>query len=313
MKNIGLYVLLIIFLLLLLSCEKNEIDKEIKNEPYDKTVTSITIHDNIVWVGTLSNGLYKFNGNSWLNYTTSNGLLSNEITSLLLDNNERLWVGTKMGVSKLEDENWTNLTTDDGLFSNDIRSLDCDKENNIWIGTNRNRTTKYDGTNFTSYHVNPEASGDPGMGHIHTITCDLKGNIWIGSCISGLSKFDGVSWFDYVNDLNIFVTSSICTEDGDVWIGHIGGAYNYSDEVWTKYSEIDGLANHCILCIDIDQQSNIWVGTKKGISRFDGTSWTNYTVDNGPFNDYVSSLACDRDGSIWIGNNNGLIIFTPNL
>lgn len=188
----------------------------------------------------------------------------------------------------------------------------CDKENNIWIGTNKNRITKYNGDNFTTYHVNSEFSGDPGIGHIHTITSDLQGNVWVGSCMTGLSKFDGSTWFDNVYNLNSFVMTSICNEAGDVWIGYYGGAYRFSNEVWIKYTENEGLADPTILCIDIDKQNNIWVGTKKGLSKFNGTSWTNYTVDDGLFNDYVSSLACDNDGAIWIGNNNGLLKFRPN-
>lgn len=312
MKYYKFQLLLITLYTLFLSCEKNEVIIEEKNEPFDKRVQVITVQKDIIWVGTFSNGIYKLEKESWINYTTENGLLSNDITSLLIDNNNCIWIGTKMGVSKFENNNWTNFTIDDGLFSNDVRSLGCDKENNIWIGSNRNRVTKYDGTNFTIYHVNSEFSGNPGIGHIHTITCDLEGNIWIGSCMSGLSILNGSTWSDFVNRLNSFVEVSICDVRGAIWIGHYTGAYKYYDGIWTEYTEKEGLSNSTILCIDFDKQNNIWVGTENGISKFDGTSWTNYTVDDGPFNEYVSSLACDNDSTIWIGNSNGLLKFRPN-
>lgn len=304
--------LIVLLLLLVFSCEKEDSTSADKNEPWDKAITAITIQKNIVWVGTNGNGLYKLDGETWKNYTKSNALLSDNITSLLIDNNESLWVGTSAGLSRFENGNWSYFTETEGLFNNDIRSLACDQVNNIWIGTRNNRIVKYDGTVFNTYHVNPEESGEGEMGHIHSITSDLSGNVWAGSCISGLSKFDGVTWFDYVNDLRSFVTSSICTEDGDLWIGHYTGAYNYSNGVWIKYSETNGLANNSILCIDFDQHNNIWFGTEHGISKFDGISWTNYNIDNNFINEYISGLACDKDGNIWAGNYDGLIKYSPN-
>lgn len=304
-------VLLLLFLFGFTRCVKDDEASE-ENTPYDKFVQAITVHENAVWVGTYSNGLYKLENGSWANYTTSDGLVSDEITAILFDGNNLLWVGTKSGISRMENGTWTNLTIDNGLYSDDIRSLACDSQNNIWIGSNKNRVTKFDGENFTVYHVNPEMSGDPGMGHIHAITCDINGVVWIGSCISGLSEFDGTQWSHEVNGLSVFVTSSVCNQAGDVWIGDYMGAYHYSNGTWTGYTENEGLADATILDIDFDVQDNIWFGTKKGIARFDGTSFMNYTIDDTLFNNYVSSMACDRDGSIWIGNNHGLIQFMPN-
>jgi ligand-binding sensor domain-containing protein len=311
MLKIELYKWFIIFILLGFGCSNDDNEPENKNEPWDKKITVIKTHKNIVWIGTNGNGIYKLEEDSWLNYTSSDGLIYDEISTLLVDKNEILWVGTSKGLSKFENENWTNFTVNEGLFKNDIRSLAYDQQNNIWIGTRNNRVVKYNGTVFSSNQVNPKASGEAEMGHIHTITCDLEGNIWVGSCISGLSKFDGLNWFDFVNNLTVFVNSSICTEDGNVWIGHYTGAYNYSNGIWTKYSEINGIANHCILCIDFDQQQNIWVGTEQGISKFDGSTWTNYNVDNNSINEYVSCLACDQNGNIWLGNGSGLMKFNP--
>jgi ligand-binding sensor domain-containing protein len=310
MKIIRLYLLVVIIFSLLVSCKDDEINEDILKEPFDKEITVITIHDSIVWVGTMKNGLYKLEGDSWINYTKANGLLSDEITAILIDNSKTLWVGTALGMSKYENAKWIHFTTTEGLFNNYIRCLECDLDNSIWIGTNKNRITKYDGTKFTTYHVNPLASGD--IGHIHTISCDLFGDIWVGSCISGLSRFDGENWFDNINDLKVFVESSTLTEDGDLWIGHFMGAYKFSGGEWTKYSEMDGLANHTILSIDADYQNNIWFGTKNGFSKFNGTTWINYTIDNDPLWEFVSSIACDHKGDIWIGNSNGLKIFTPN-
>lgn len=313
MKFIKQHCKLIVILFILSGCATKIEHPEIKNEPYDKAVQAIEIKNNIVWVGTFSNGLYKYDREFWSNYTELDGLISDNITCLIFDKSDQLWIGTNKGISILNNEKYTNLTMEEGLYSNDIRSLSCDNENNIWIGTNRNRVTKYDGTAFTAYHVNAQSSGNPGMGHIHTITSDLEGNIWTGSCMTGLSKFDGNEWHDFVNDLNTFVTSSLCSESGDIWIGHYMGAFKFSNEQWTEYTEKEGLADATILSLDSDKNNNIWIGTKNGISAFNGTSWMNYTIPVDSLNAYVSCLACDNDGSVWVGNSKGLLNFKPGI
>ncbi len=311
MFNRIIKISLVLLLTVLVSCFTGDDDLEESNDPFDKSVQAIEIKDNVVWVGTAGNGLYKFENDIWNNYTSEDGLLSDEITSLVVDNDGSVWMGTKMGVAKLEGENITTYTTDDGLYVDDIRSITCDDENNIWIGTSRNRVIKFDGTNFTTHHVNAEFSGEPGMGHIHTLACDNDGNVWAGSCMTGLSRFDGTNWSDYVNDLNVFVTSSACSSGGEVWIGHISGAYSCYNNEWTHYSEETGMSDNTVLSVDIDGDENVWVGTKNGISEFDGSSWFNYAIEDTLFNDYVSSLACARDGKVWIGNSYGLKIVTP--
>lgn len=307
MNNKVFYIYMILIFPFLNSCDKEEnIDVHI-DDPYNKHITDIAVDDNNnIWVGTFKNGLYKFDGDSWSTYKHPDDLVSDTIRAITVSNIGILWVGTNLGISKFENQNWSNLTELDGLFNNDIRSLDCDLENNILIGTRNNRLVKYDGENFTNYHVNPDESGPIEMGHIHTITHDVNGNIWVGSCISGLSKFDGTIWTDKINNLNAFVQSSICSTEGDVWIGHHSGAYKFSNENWTKYTNTDGLPSNIIKCFTIDHQNNIWVGTDSGLSKFDGLEWTNYTTDNGLTNNNINALACDQKGDIWIGTNSGL-------
>ena len=102
----------------------------------------------------------------------------------------------------------------------------------------------------------------------------------------------------------------IYDEEGNIWIGHYTGAYKYSDNIWTNYSETDGLISNYVTCFAVDQQNNMWIGTGSGLSRYDGTGWTNYTTSNGLLDNNIKALACDKDGNIWIGCPLGLTIIT---
>lgn len=299
-------ILLLFILLFFQNCKKNDSSDLYINEPYDKNIQALVVQDDIVWAGTLLNGIYKLEDGSWTNYTVSDGLPNNLITALTTDKNNALWVGTDKGLSKYENGNWTSFTTNEGLFSDDIRSLTCDANNNLWIGSRNNRLVKYNNSNFETFHVNPEVSGPKKMGHIHTVACDNHGNVWVGSCISGLSVFDGNKWIDYFNNLTVFVTSLICLKNDDVWIGHFTGAYKLSKGEWTHFTNEDGLGNNSVKCFTIDTEDNIWVGTENGLSKFNSSTWTTYTSDDGLPENYVNAVACDSSGQIWVGCSNGL-------
>ena len=84
-------------------CEK----EPIKNEPYDKNITAIATNGDIVYVGTIDNGLYKFDGETWTTPTPEGGImLSETVTALVLSDNGGLWVGTGIGLFKFENCIW---------------------------------------------------------------------------------------------------------------------------------------------------------------------------------------------------------------
>jgi ligand-binding sensor domain-containing protein len=47
-----------------------------------------------IWVGTVDAGVWKYDGNSLTNYTTSNGLTSNAVNTIYKDKSGKLWFGT---------------------------------------------------------------------------------------------------------------------------------------------------------------------------------------------------------------------------
>ena len=311
-RKLNWFIPLFCIIILAVGCNKVKRNEENYNDPFDKSVSAITTYNNLVWIATNGNGIFKFDGDIWIGYRQADGVINDTITSLVVNKNGALWAGTYEGISIFENSGWTTITANNGLFNNDIRSLACDNQNNIWIGTRNNRLQKYDGNEFSSFHVNPEASGPEEMGHIHTVTCDLDGNIWVGSCISGLSKFDGQVWMDSINNLNVFVESSMCTSNGEIWIGHYSGAYLFSNNEWKHFTKEDGLADDVVNCFAGDQQNNVWIGTKSGLSKYDGETFENFTsTDELPGND-IKALACDKNNNIWVGTRNGLYKFAVN-
>src|SRR5690606_18500869 len=73
----------------------------------------------IIWAGTNMGGLIRFDPNSgeFANYTTHNGLPSNQVTSITGDLEANLWLATGNGLSRFNPDTGTsrNFDMDDGL------------------------------------------------------------------------------------------------------------------------------------------------------------------------------------------------------
>ncbi len=90
------------------------------------TPTSIAIdHRGQIWVGTLTDGLYVFDGQTWRSYQQqSSDLSSNRIAALAVDGQNRVWVGTDWGLNVFDGKTWeTYWMSNAGVLSNQIDAL----------------------------------------------------------------------------------------------------------------------------------------------------------------------------------------------
>ncbi len=93
--------------------------------------------DGIVWCGTWGGGLARFDGSSWHNYTTADGLPANHIFMLYLDPQGQLWIGTSKGLARYnrDSDGFSVMTTADGLFADNVFSMASAPDGTKWIGS----------------------------------------------------------------------------------------------------------------------------------------------------------------------------------
>ena len=82
------------------------------------------------WLGTLTGGVYLFDGNTWTNYNRDSGdLPSNHVVSLAGDSSGRVWLGTSYGLTVFDSANWqTFLMSNSGTGDNDVRFVIVTKD-----------------------------------------------------------------------------------------------------------------------------------------------------------------------------------------
>lgn len=91
--------------------------------------------EGVVWVGTWGGGLGRFDGKTWTNYTTAEGLPGNHVFMLHIDPAGRLWVGSNKGLALYHDGRFDLMTTADGLFANNVFSMATAGDGSIWVGS----------------------------------------------------------------------------------------------------------------------------------------------------------------------------------
>ena len=181
-------------------------------------VRSIAIdRDGNKWIGTLYDGLAKFNGDAtWEKYADFNsGLPNNDVYPITFDKEGNIWIGTNGGgLAKFDGTtNWTIYNkSNSGLPDNKIYSMTIDKTGTFWIGTVEGGLAKFDPSavlrtggdttlpddavaqaGWTVYNTfNSGLSNN----EVRGITIDGDGNKWIATYGGGLALFNenGKGW-----------------------------------------------------------------------------------------------------------------------
>ncbi|MDH5258228.1 MAG: regulator, partial [Gammaproteobacteria bacterium] len=99
-------------------------------------VSLVVGDDGIVWSGTWGAGLAKFDGKTWTNYTSKEGLPSNHVFMLHKDKDGFVWAGTSHGLAKIKnDGKFDVLTKTDGLYADNVFSMANASDGSIWVGS----------------------------------------------------------------------------------------------------------------------------------------------------------------------------------
>ena len=297
----------------------------------DSAVTAIAVDkQNNKWFGTI-NGVSKFDGKNWTNYTTQDGLAGQKILTIAIDSEGHKWFGTDTGVSMFDDKKWTTYTPENGLAGTCVYAIAIDKDGNKWFGT-CNGASKFDGKNWTSYTVGDGLGG----AFVFAIAIDNQGNKWFGTD-NGVSKFDGKKWTTYTTENGLAgnrVTAIAIDKQNNKWFGTDGGLCQFDGAKWSIYvpeeynqdmssayfmmtdNEGSDFTAKSIPAIAIDANGNLWCIVSRSnaecfplswLKKFDGAAWTGYTYYDGLASYFnVFAIAVDRDGNKWFGTDSGV-------
>lgn len=201
------------------------------------TFTSVVIDKNeIIWIGTLGQGLVKFNPSShkYEIIDTQNGLINDNVLSLTLKNN-LLWVSTLGGLESIKISNNSDILQFNSYESIGdlskvfIYNVFIDSKERAWIGTDGKGLIKLENDSIY-YYNNTDGITDE---TIYSITEDDFGNIWFSTSSATLYKYDGRTFSKYTSG-QVFIGQSIFSLAS--YVNHI---LILTDEGINIYNQID--------------------------------------------------------------------------
>ncbi len=106
--------------------------RETYNENY---VFSLLIDPlGVKWIGTWGGGVARFDGSSWTNYTTRDGLAGNVVYAIAQDPTGRLWFGTNHGLSTYDGRSWATVPAHQRYAQRDVYAVAIAPDRSVWMG-----------------------------------------------------------------------------------------------------------------------------------------------------------------------------------
>lgn len=284
-----------------------------------------------VLIATSGAGVYKLNLDELsltpyivTNFSTTNGMNSNNITDLFIDRDGQIWMANMpIGVTVCQTKQssyklFQHLTNNQqSLIHNDVKFLLEDSDQDLWFATSNGvscyQKEKNRWKNFLYTSTTNENIGNS----IFVTLCEVRpGVIWAGGNNSGIYEINKLN--NQVRQLgkdneigqttqsDQHIKAMITDANGDVWVG---GQFNlrqinYKTGNTRFYNELS-----LITSIAEKDQGNIWVGTAKGLFLLNKESGKSRQIQLPETTAFVNTLYQGEDGNLYIGTNEGLFIF----
>lgn len=290
----------------------------------------------VLWIGT-DNGVSILNpsqqfSNEINNILSENGIFDYNITSILKDKDDDLWIGTQHSgviLYKLKENKVIRFNKvgdeENSLFSNTIKDIQEAFSKYIIItdkGINLINKENEEIDKITNY----EKSNMFFEKDIRILKDDKS--IWVSTYNGLYRKYNESNElinynYNFIqNGINDFEIIDICKDEKDENIIWLAGGRNVGLIKFHKSQGIikNYLLNHdlfgynAIKCIESDGEGNIWIGTEVGLNKFniENESFNIYLEKDGLMSDYIKSIIIDDDKNIWLGTSNGLSKFIIN-
>lgn len=254
-----------------------------------------------LWFGTTGEGVYHYDGESFTNYTTKDGLNANDIWCVIEDKQGNILFGTGKGICRYDGKSFTNITQNTVLSHSSIYAMMEDKRGRLWVSDYK--TGNYflgdyeseiyiydpaaelvDGEIITNFLSSDSVKNDDGLRLIRTngILEDKAGNIWFaGQDSEDVSRYDGKSItqfkFPEKEGRYGFAFRSILEDkNGRLWFGtQHHGVYKYvpaedrkgkkflhaGKASFINFTEQTGASQSCIMSMIEDRNGNLWFCT----------------------------------------------------
>lgn len=242
------------------------------------------------------------------------------IQSLLVDHQNRFWVGTQEGLFLRQGENeFVQMLPDIPL---NVLSLYEDKHRNIWIGTFGDGIYCLEPESGVVRHI----TNKDGLTNESILSMAGKNNrVWVAS-LGGVSEFNCqenimtstrpvITNYNESDGLGTnFIYTIFIDSKGRTWFGTDGkGISVLENDQIINYNKADTTELHSVFSISEDAKGHIWISTaRNGIFEFDGKQFVPLDMGKKIPESAVTSLVRDKRNNILIIHNKGIDLLDPD-
>ena len=270
----------------------------------DRILGLVEDRDGNIWAGSQTNGIFRFDGEKWQQFTTRDGLPSNAFREFYPFSKGGVTANMVNGIVEWNGKSFTPFPYPFDPTGFKMQSIAMDAANNVWMATADKGILKYDGKSIIPV-VGKELFSSPTI----RILPDSKGRLWIANIGEGLRMWDGSAMHSFRNIIDSPLNERILTlfedRDGNIWVGTLAGVSEYSERGWVHLTERDGLPNNAVQVIRQDREGNIWLGTVGGLAKLTSLKFRSFTAREGLPDNSVWAIHQDMDGDILLGVNRG--------
>lgn len=228
-----------------------------------------------------------------------------QITSLFVDRNNDLWVGTNdKGMFRIRDHRAEQFSADDGLSSKSVHGFYQDIEGNVWVVTSLGIDTFRD-LPVKSYSTHEGLAADGAM----SVLASHSGGVWVLNDHQAIQKLKDGKFSTLLPRPDLpgrNVSTMFEDHAGRLWFGLEDGLYVYEDGNFRSIRHSDGTPLGIIFSITEDTRHSIWVRAGKNLDQI-----VDYAVRSEQTSPQIKTayiLAATPDGGIILGLVDGELL-----
>ena len=278
-----------------------------------------------LWMGTMTKGAVRYDGNELTYLTTRDGLSGDTVVSFAEDADGHLWIGTQSGISRFDGDRIRRFGPAEGLRGN-VGQVFVDRDGQLWVCMDH-AVFRYDGTRFVEFKLPIEIDEIDSYavlkGNASLDLQDRQGNLWFGTDGYGAIRYDGKSFQRFTKADGLCsnnVTRIREDANGNIWFACIqsftpketgdGGLCRFDGERFRSFPDVKGLHRNDIYTIFIDRNDTLWIGaTGHGVYRYEKGLFTLIPETNRMDLTYglgLQEALEDTHGNLWFGFSGGL-------
>lgn len=280
----------------------------------DLPVSAIYVQDNgDIWIGTVSQGLFRLSGFGLEQLTVSDGLPNNRVLAIFRDEEQSFWIGTNGGLFRLRETPFTNHTQAEGLADNYVRAVLQHSDGSVWVGSAGGLDRWHHGR-FQRVPITAQSS-------VLSLAEAADGSIWVGTYADGLYQIQNNAVRAHYNrrhGLSSNEVRAIAPVADGVWVGTSQGLNFLARQqgnpamAISRYGTAEGMPGIFVTALrflpGIGQPDRLLIGTGAGAAIMRHNKITALPLDQLDNAEYVFDILAERTGDyIWLTTDRGLV------